>query len=529
MAVFTGNGSAASPSFTFSSDPDTGIYRDAANTLRFSTGGLPSITIGTDQFVGIGNTSPTVRLDVQGTTTIGTQNNVAARVGAGGTEDLLLGSLNGNAPFVASTTQLQLRTNGTQQLTVGATGGVGIGSGVGADGVVSLNVGGGTSAAALAGFSNWVAYFGLGNPSLNGGVAVGSGANGNNPFIAATQLEDGTDLPLDFYTGGATHARIAGNGNVGIGTLSPTLQLNVGGTTSGSALAGLTNMQTYVGNPTNTNIRAGVVLGSGLNGNSPTIAASQFDDGSAMTLSVYTGGSSRVRVEGNGRIGIGGAAGPDTLIGLFGPAVSTSATAYAYRHFVTVPATITSIFKAFESNLVTDDATFTLNNYLHYDVSQLTIGAGSAVTNQFGFFVSDNVVGATNNYGFYGAIPAGTNRWNLYMAGTAQNYLGNNLLIGGTSGRATTAGTNQLVLFNGTAPVGTLANGVSFYSATGEARVMDAAGNSTLLSPHDKETNEWIYDSVFTPTGKRLRIRMEAMMKAINEHFGWDFIEEFAV
>lgn len=100
--------------------------------------------------------------------------------------------------------------------------------------------------------------------------------------------------------------------------------------------------------------------------------------------------------------------------------------------------------------------------------------------------------------------------------------------IGGTANRATTEGTNQLVIFNGTAPVGTLANGVTFYSASGEARVMDAAGNSTLLSPHDSATNEWIYDSTYTPTGKRLRIRMEAMMKALNEHFGWDFVEEIA-
>lgn len=100
--------------------------------------------------------------------------------------------------------------------------------------------------------------------------------------------------------------------------------------------------------------------------------------------------------------------------------------------------------------------------------------------------------------------------------------------IGGTANRATTEGTNQLVIFNGTAPVGTLANGVTFYSASGEARVMDAAGNSTLLSPHDSVTNEWIYDSTYTPTGKRLRIRMEAMMKALNEHFGWDFVEETA-
>ena len=103
------------------------------------------------------------------------------------------------------------------------------------------------------------------------------------------------------------------------------------------------------------------------------------------------------------------------------------------------------------------------------------------------------------------------------------------LKIGATTNRGTTEGTNSLVLFNGTAPVGTLTNGVSFYSASGEARVMDAAGNSTLLSPHDQETNEWIYHSVDTRTGKGLKIDMERMMRAINDRFGWDFVHEFEV
>jgi hypothetical protein len=102
-----------------------------------------------------------------------------------------------------------------------------------------------------------------------------------------------------------------------------------------------------------------------------------------------------------------------------------------------------------------------------------------------------------------------------------------NVQIGGTANRATTAGTNQLVLFNGTAPVGTLTNGASFYVTSGEMRVMDASGNATLLSPHDRVTNEWIYDSSHTPTGRRLRIDVERLLRFINAHFGLDCISEF--
>lgn len=105
-----------------------------------------------------------------------------------------------------------------------------------------------------------------------------------------------------------------------------------------------------------------------------------------------------------------------------------------------------------------------------------------------------------------------------------------NIKIAGTATRATTEGTNHLDIFDGTAPVGTLANGISLYSTAGELRVMDAAGNPTLLSPHDKDNN-WIFDS-YVGKGKdrkRIVVDMQKMIYALNEKFGWDFIHEFAI
>jgi hypothetical protein len=75
-------------------------------------------------------------------------------------------------------------------------------------------------------------------------------------------------------------------------------------------------------------------------------------------------------------------------------------------------------------------ASFTLTSLFHYLASQSTIGAGSTVANQFGFNVSANLIGATNNYAFYGNIPSGTGRWNLFMNGTADNYIAGNTGIG---------------------------------------------------------------------------------------------------
>jgi len=43
------------------------------------------------------------------------------------------------------------------------------------------------------------------------------------------------------------------------------------------------------------------------------------------------------------------------------------------------------------------------------------------------------MIGATNNYGCRGEIPSAANNWNLYMDGTANNYLAGSLGIGTTS------------------------------------------------------------------------------------------------
>lgn len=52
-----------------------------------------------------------------------------------------------------------------------------------------------------------------------------------------------------------------------------------------------------------------------------------------------------------------------------------------------------------------------------------------------------------------------------------------NVLIGGTAARGTTVGAAHLDLFNGTAPAGTLTNGISLYSSSGDFSFMDSAGN----------------------------------------------------
>lgn len=85
-----------------------------------------------------------------------------------------------------------------------------------------------------------------------------------------------------------------------------------------------------------------------------------------------------------------------------------------------------SIFRSEPSTLATS---FTTSELFHFSAAQGAFGAGSSVTTQIGFSVSSNMVGAGTNYGFRGLIPSGANRWNLYMDGTAGNFLAGEVLL----------------------------------------------------------------------------------------------------
>ena len=98
-----------------------------------------------------------------------------------------------------------------------------------------------------------------------------------------------------------------------------------------------------------------------------------------------------------------------------------------------VQSDVTSLAVYYRTNAQTATATFTLNDLIHFSANQASFGAGSTVTSQYGFRVESNMIGATNDYGFFGNLASGTNIWNLYMAGTASNYLAGKLLIGSTT------------------------------------------------------------------------------------------------
>lgn len=329
------------------------------------------------------------------------------------------------------------------------------------------------------------------NAAVNGGTGQSSYAVGDLLYANTT-----TTLAklADVATGNALISGGVGvapsYGKIGLTThVSGTLPVANGGTGDTT----YTNGQLLIGNTTgNTLTKSTLTAGSGVtitNGTgSITISASgsggdvvgpaSATDNAIARFDTTTGKliqNSSSFVDDTGAIGIG----TSTLTGysLRSTMSLTSATSFAFATESTLSSAVTTAAYGFRTGLSTAAAAFTLPNAYLFNAEGVTVGAGSTLTNQYGFIVGSSMTGATNNYGFYGGIASGTGRWNLYMNGTAENYLAGNLKVGATTARGTTAGTNHVSLFNGTAPAGTLTNGVTMYSASGDLNFMDSAGN----------------------------------------------------
>jgi hypothetical protein len=110
-------------------------------------------------------------------------------------------------------------------------------------------------------------------------------------------------------------------------------------------------------------------------------------------------------------------------------AITGAVTQSSIANSSTINSDVTSNAWMYISSPSTQAAAFTISEVVHFNAFNLTIGASSAVTNNIGFKATSTLTGATNNWGFYGDIPSGTGRWNLYMNGTAKNYLAGELLV----------------------------------------------------------------------------------------------------
>lgn len=199
-----------------------------------------------------------------------------------------------------------------------------------------------------------------------------------------------------------------------------------------------------------------------------------------------TAGLERARITADGNLALGsvGAAG---LSFQNAKPLTGATTTYGQLNQGVVQSDCTSAAVYYASTAQTQAAAFTLNNLYNFLAQQSTIGAGSTVTNQFGFAVSSNLTGATTNVGFHSAIPSGTGRWNFYAAGTADSYFASNNFIfanGGTEraridsfGRLLVGTSSSITAVTFPAQVQTN----SFYSYSASLFSADATGSNFLF------------------------------------------------
>lgn len=213
-------GSAASPSITFTGDTNTGIFSPAADTIGFSEGGVESMRIDSSGNVGIGTSSPTQRLTVAGSTSLGTASSSGntSIFQAPGSLYLTLntnGTLGGSRRNWAISPEYDAA--GALSFTVGASegaaptatrmlitsaGNVGIGT-TSPWSSISLN----TPAAATDG------YLGIKDPTYGGDIRFGKGSGINNDAIAGVWSNNN----FLFYTNSTERMRIDSVGRLLIG------------------------------------------------------------------------------------------------------------------------------------------------------------------------------------------------------------------------------------------------------------------------------------------------------------------------
>lgn len=90
--------------------------------------------------------------------------------------------------------------------------------------------------------------------------------------------------------------------------------------------------------------------------------------------------------------------------------------------FSTVPAAQTVSFNGVNVQLSTAAASFTLTDLFQFRIRNASLGAGSAITRQTGLRVEDLTSG-TSNFGIRSLVSSGSGKWNLFIDGTANNYI----------------------------------------------------------------------------------------------------------
>lgn len=271
-------------------------------------------------------------------------------------------------------------------------------------------------------------------------------ASSSDAILRITQTGAGNALVVEDDTNpDATPFVIAADGTTGIGTSSPTARLHVRSSSTSETVLRVVGQRfttqdlIWAGDSTNTSF---------------------------------------VRVSYDGRLIFGSGDNTTTSIGIL-KIPSGYSTSSGVSVFAGASSGTTSVV-GYESILDANTGTSLTSSTQFYAKNGSLYGTAT-LTNYYGFRVDAISIG-TNRYGFYGNLAAASNSWNLYMNGTAANYLAGRLGVGATltSGAMlqvtnTTAADNAFVIKGAASQSGLLFD-IENSSSTSLV-VVDSSGN----------------------------------------------------
>lgn len=167
----------------------------------------------------------------------------------------------------------------------------------------------------------------------------------------------------------------------------------------------------------------------------------------------------RMRIDSAGNVSIGGSGTSVQASLRINKNITGGTGAYGLLNNGVVQSDVTTTALGYYSNLSLA-ASVSTTSVAQFYASAASGGAGSSITNQYGF-LADSTLGTagaatiTAAFGFYGNIASGTGRWNFFSAGTASNAFLGKTAIGSISSPAVTlavTGTDAILV-----PVGTTA------------------------------------------------------------------------
>jgi len=309
------DGTASAPALAFADDQNTGLLSPGNNSLAFATSGTQRLVIDSSGRVGIGVASPARELSIgdgSGSPNIQllASSSGNSRIEFGDSDD----SDAGEIQYVHSSNYMQFTTNGSEGLRIDSSGRVLVGTTT-PSGSSSLQVAGKIATLGLD------TAFGTDSiPTIyRSGSTAGSYPFDNFGHLIIQPRADGAPRDIVFATGngGTNKTVIDSSGNVGIGTASPSnnLDIAVGANSEGINIGGSGNFFgkiefnanrsgadqaigdiAYKWNGTRV---ARIIGGTGSDTTNKDDGALQFHTASAGSA------TEKVRIDGSGRVGIG--------------------------------------------------------------------------------------------------------------------------------------------------------------------------------------------------------------------------------